>query len=155
MSSWLANNQLFWNVLLFSCNLISQLCPSGSSYGSRTVSDYLHCFRYLISWEEGGRGGGRILLENSGGVCSMLPKNLALFQTKQWGHVAPAQKRSHKWCLTLTPKNTSIIERMTCHCFLQPIRRDLTSSSYTTETMQSFPTLLKTWTPANMNQGCH
>ena len=41
-------------------------------------------------------------------------------------------KRSHKWCLTLTPNNTQTIERMTCHCFLRPIRRDLTSSSYTT-----------------------
>ena len=41
-------------------------------------------------------------------------------------------KRGHKWCLTLTPNNTQTIERMTCHCFLRPIRRDLTSSSYTT-----------------------
>ena len=48
------------------------------------------------------------------------------------GHVATAQKITHQWCLTLTPNNTGTIERMTCHCFLQPIRRDLTSSSYTT-----------------------
>ena len=46
------------------------------------------------------------------------------------GHEAAARKRSHQWCLTLTPNNTETIERMTCHCFLRPIRRDLTSSSY-------------------------
>ena len=49
-----------------------------------------------------------------------------------WGHVAAARKRSHQWYLTLTPNNTKTIERLTCHCFLRPIRRDLTSSSYTT-----------------------
>ena len=48
------------------------------------------------------------------------------------GNVAAARKRSHQWCLTLTPNNTETTERMTCHCFLRPIRRDLTSSSYTT-----------------------
>ena len=36
------------------------------------------------------------------------------------------------WCVSLTPNNTKTIERMTCHCFLRPIRRDLTNSSYTT-----------------------
>ena len=48
------------------------------------------------------------------------------------GHVAAARKRSHQWCLTLTPNNNETIERMTFRCFLRPIRRDLTSSSYTT-----------------------
>ena len=48
------------------------------------------------------------------------------------GYVAAARKRSHQRCLTLTPSNTETIERMTCHCFLRPIRRDFTSSSYTT-----------------------
>ena len=48
------------------------------------------------------------------------------------GHVAAARKRSHQWCLTLTPKNTETIE-MQFYCFLRPIRRDRTSSSYTTE----------------------
>ena len=53
---------------------------------------------------------------------------------KFWGHVAASRiKRSHQWCLTLTPNNIETIERMTGHCFLRPIRRDLTSSSYTTE----------------------
>ena len=53
--------------------------------------------------------------------------------SKPWeGHVAAAQKKSHQWCLTLTPNNTETIERMTCHCFLRPIRRDLPSCSYTT-----------------------
>ena len=50
-----------------------------------------------------------------------------------FSHVAAARKRSHQWCLTLTPNNTETIERLTCHCFLQrPIIRDLTNSSYTT-----------------------
>ena len=49
------------------------------------------------------------------------------------GHVAAAWKRSQQHCLTLTPnKNWNNIERMTCHCFLRTIRRDLPSSSYTT-----------------------
>ena len=37
------------------------------------------------------------------------------------------------------PNNNNTIERMTCHCFLQPIKRDLTSSSYTTPTLPLFP----------------
>ena len=48
------------------------------------------------------------------------------------GHIAATWKRSHQWCVSLTPNNTKTIGRMTCHCFLRPIRRDLTSSSYTT-----------------------
>ena len=51
---------------------------------------------------------------------------------KKMCHVAAAWKRSHQWCVSLTPNNTKTIGRMTCHCFLLPIRRDLTSSSYTT-----------------------
>ena len=35
-------------------------------------------------------------------------------------------------CVSLTPNNTKTIERMTCHCFLWPIRRNHTSSSYST-----------------------
>ena len=49
------------------------------------------------------------------------------------GHVAAARKRSHQWCLTLTPNNMETIERITCHCFLRPIRRDLTTRSNTIE----------------------
>ena len=48
------------------------------------------------------------------------------------GHVAAARKRSHRWCVSMTPNNTETIERMTCRCFLRPIRRDLRSSSHTT-----------------------
>ena len=48
------------------------------------------------------------------------------------GHVAAAWKRRHHWCISLTPNNTKTMGRMTCHCFQWPIRRDLTSSSYTT-----------------------
>ena len=38
-SCWLAHNQLSWNVLLFSCNLIGQLCLSGPSYSICTVTN--------------------------------------------------------------------------------------------------------------------
>ena len=34
----LAHDQLSWNVLLFSCNLIGQLCLSGPGYSSRPVN---------------------------------------------------------------------------------------------------------------------
>ena len=37
-SHWLTHNQLSWNVLLIYCNLIGQLCLSGPSYSSRTVT---------------------------------------------------------------------------------------------------------------------
>ena len=37
-----------------------------------------------------------------------------------------------QWCVSLTSNNTKTIERMTCHCFPRPIRRDLTNSSYIT-----------------------
>ena len=59
-------------------------------------------------------------------MLSALPKQ-NLFVN---GHLAAARKRSHQWCLTLTPKNTKTIGRMACYCFLRPIRRDLTSGSY-------------------------
>ena len=36
------------------------------------------------------------------------------------GHLAAAQKRSHQWCVSLTPSNTKTIGRMTCLCFLRP-----------------------------------
>ena len=58
-------------------------------------------------------------------------------------HVAAAWKRSHQWCVSLTPNNTKTIGRMTCHCFLLPIRRDLTSSSYTTHCLS--PTEATGW----------
>ena len=48
------------------------------------------------------------------------------------GHVAAARKRSHRWWVSRAPNNTKTIGRMTCHCFLQPIRTDHTSSSHTT-----------------------
>jgi len=43
------------------------------------------------------------------------------------GHLTAARKGN------VTPNNTETIERIMCHCFLRPIRRDLTSISYTTE----------------------
>ena len=41
------------------------------------------------------------------------------------------------WCVSMTPNNTETIERMTCHCFQLPIRRDLTNSSYSTRVPQN------------------
>ena len=41
-SCWLTHNQLSWNVLLFSCNPIGQLCLSGPNYNSCSVL-LLHC----------------------------------------------------------------------------------------------------------------
>ena len=40
-----------------------------------------------------------------------------------------SEEKSH-WCLRLTPNNAKTTERMTCHCFLRPITRDIPSSSY-------------------------
>ena len=45
-SCWLAHKQPSWNVLLFSCNLIRQLCLSGPSYGSRTAIYRLFAARH-------------------------------------------------------------------------------------------------------------
>ena len=57
MSCWLANNQLSWNALLFSCSQIGQLCLGGPSYSSRTVShhyvlDTLIGFIFGILWRK-------------------------------------------------------------------------------------------------------
>ena len=71
---------------------------------------------------------------------STLPASLQHKQARVEGHVA-ATRKSHRWCLTLTPNNTKTIERMTCHCFLLPIRRDLTRSFYTTLCRQNWPGL--------------
>ena len=59
-------------------------------------------------------------------------------KNQRLGHVAAAWKRSHQWCVSLTPNNTKTIERMTCHCFLRPLARDLMSSCYTTVALPSF-----------------
>ena len=37
-ADWPADKQHSWNVLLFSCNPVVQLCLSGPGYSSRTVS---------------------------------------------------------------------------------------------------------------------
>ena len=52
-------------------------------------------------------------------------------------HVAAARKRSHQWCLTLTPNNTKTTEKMRSPCFLWPIRRHLPSGYYTPKLFQS------------------
>ena len=46
------------------------------------------------------------------------------------GYVAAARKRSHQWCVFLTPKNSKAIRRMTGHCFLRTIKRGLTSYEF-------------------------
>ena len=51
---------------------------------------------------------------------------------KARGHVTAVRKRSHQWCVSLTPNNIKTIERMTYHCFLRPIKRDL-PRSYTSQ----------------------
>ena len=68
------------------------------------------------------------------------PASLQNKEARVEGHVA-ATRKSHRWCLTLTPNNTKTIERMTCHCFLLPIRRDLTRSFYATLCRQNWPGL--------------
>ena len=60
---------------------------------------------------------------------------LSILMGFDWGHVhvPAARKRSHQWCISLTPNNTKTSGRMTCHCVLQhAIGRELPSSSYTT-----------------------
>ena len=51
---------------------------------------------------------------------------------KTRGHVTAVWKRSHQWGVSLTPDNIKTIGRMTCHCFLRPIKRDL-PRSYTSQ----------------------
>ena len=54
---------------------------------------------------------------------------------KDWGfakasarsHIAAARKRGRQWSVSLTPNNSTTIERMTCDGFLRPIRSDLYS----------------------------
>ena len=45
------------------------------------------------------------------------------------GHVAAALKRSHQWCVFLTPKNTKNIQRMTGHCFREQLGETLRVTS--------------------------
>ena len=67
-----------------------------------------------------------------GGRHCILKSDLLKPRIPWESHVAAARKRSHQWCVSLTPKKTKTIGRMTCHCFVRPIRRDLPSSSYIT-----------------------
>ena len=88
---------------------------------------------YLYSWV---REHNYVIILGVGGVGLLaIMANTGRLHPKGFpflGHVAAAWKRSHQWCLTLTPNKTETIERTTCHCFLRTIRRDLPSSSYTT-----------------------
>ena len=79
-------------------------------------------------------------------IEAQLPEEMSRWQleiTLLRGHVAAARKRGHQWYISLTPNNTKTMGRMTCHCFQWPIRRDLTSSSYTTA--------LKCWLSRSVN----
>ena len=79
------------------------------------VADYYYCLRRV--WTLGLT------------VCKYTgQKTFCIIFTIIKGHVTAARKRSHRWCVFLTPNNAKTIERMTCHCFLRPIRRDLPSS---------------------------
>ena len=88
----------------------------------------LHLLQTLYLWL-GERGEAQIVLFSE---INPFEDSVSTILSPIVGHVAAARKRSHQRCLTMTSNNTETIERMTCHCFLQPIRRDLTSSSYTT-----------------------
>ena len=59
--------------------------------------------------------------------CQIATKITHHRPSAKMGHVAAVRERSHQWCVFLTPKNTKNIQRMTGHCFLRPIRRDLRS----------------------------
>ena len=52
----------------------------------------------------------------SGSVMKGLCPNPACGQPFKEGHVVAAGKRSHQWCVSLTPNNTKTIGRMTCPC---------------------------------------
>ena len=62
-SSWLADNQLSWNILLFSCNLIGQLCLSGPGYSSHTVT--VLPFLYTSQHKKTGTMGLHVLTSTS------------------------------------------------------------------------------------------
>ena len=96
---------LFYNNHAF-LNRVTDTLPSSPA----TIPSHSLGSSFQINSAGDGRGGGGVLI----------------------GHVAAAQRRSHQWCISLTPINTKTIGRMTCHCFLLPISRDLPSSSYTT-----------------------
>ena len=66
-------------------------------------------------------------------------------------YTTAAWKRSHQWCVSLTPNNTNTMGRMTCHCFQRPIRRHLTSSSYTTAAWKRSHQWCVSLTPNNTN----
>ena len=54
---------------------------------------------------------------------------LSILMGFDWGHVhvAAARRRSHQWCISLTPNNTKTSGRMTCHCFLATCNWERTS----------------------------
>ena len=104
------------------------------SIGEMSVGIPIHCFRRFTT--------GTFVLVGRGLVCQLTSSNILCVKKytlstnrgeggRGGGHVAAVRKWSHQWCVSLTPNNTETIERMTCHCFLRPIRRDLTNSSYT------------------------
>ena len=61
------------------------------------------------------------LFQPTGPSCLEFVKKEIAFVFVGHVHVAAARKRSHQWCISLTPNNTKTIGRMTCLCFLRPI----------------------------------
>ena len=55
----------------------------------------------------------------------------AMKYRQQRGSRSSCSEKKSQQCLRLTPNNAKTIERMTCHCFLRPITRDIPRSSYT------------------------
>ena len=54
-------------------------------------------------------------------------KDWCFAKASAWSNIAAARKRGRQWSVSLAPNNSTTIERMTCHCFLRPIRSDLYS----------------------------
>ena len=71
-----------------------------------------------------------LFCQPTGPSCLEFAKKEIAFVFLGHVHVAAARKRSHQWCISLTPNNTKTVGRMTCLCFLRPII--IRSSSYAT-----------------------
>ena len=49
-SCWLAHNELSWNVLLFSCNLIGQLCLRSPGHKPQLTLSLRYCMLNVVHW---------------------------------------------------------------------------------------------------------
>ena len=89
------------------------------SIGEMSVGIPIHCFKRFTT--------GTSVLVGRGLVCRLTSSNILC--VKKYTLSTNRGKWSHQWCDSLTPNNIKTIGRMTCHCFLRPIRRDFTSCS--------------------------